>query len=78
MPAGYEWDYCSPHALMNAIKAKNGKLVSVGGTQYEILLMDRNMEYVSVPVLRTVKKLADKGIIISAVKPKFAASLADD
>jgi hypothetical protein len=40
--------------------------------------MDRNMDYVSVPVLRTVKKLADKGIIISAVKPKFAASLADD
>ncbi len=78
MPAGYEWDYCSPHALMNAIKAKDGKLVAVGGSEYKLLLMDRNMDYVSVPVLRTVKKLADKGIIISAVKPKFAASLADD
>lgn len=78
MPAGYEWDYCSPHALMNAISAKNGKLVSVGGSEYRILLMDRNMDYVSVPVLRAVKKLADKGVIISGIKPKNAASLADD
>lgn len=78
MPSGYEWDYCSPHTLMDAITAKNGKLVSKGGTEYKVLLMDRNMDYISVPVLRTVKKLADKGVIISAKKPKFAASLADD
>lgn len=78
VPSGYEWDYCSPHALMNAIKAKDGKLVSAGGTEYKVLLMDRNMDYVSVPVLRTVKKLADKGIVISGVKPEHAASLADD
>lgn len=78
MPKGYEWDYCNPYALINAIQPKNGKLVSKGGTEYEILLMDRNMEYVSVSVLRRIAELADAGVVISAVKPQYAASLADD
>ena len=78
MPKGYEWDYCNPHALINAINPRNGKLVSKGGTEYEMLLMDRNMEYVSVKVLRRIAELADAGVVISAVKPQYAASLADD
>lgn len=78
MPAGYEWDYCSPHALLNAISSKDGMLVSAGGTRYKILLMDRNMEYVSVPVLRKMAALADDGVVICAAVPKYAASLADD
>lgn len=78
MPAGYEWDYCSPHALLNAISSKKGTLISAGGTRYRVLLMDRNMDYVSVPVLRKIAELADDGTIICAALPKYAASLADD
>lgn len=78
VPAGYQWDYCSPHALLNAISADKGNLVSQGGTKYKVLWMDRNMDYVSTPVLRKILSLAESGVMIGGVRPSHPASLSDD
>lgn len=77
IPAGYEWDYCSPNALLDAISVKNGKLISEGGTEYKMLVMDRNVEYMSLEVLRKIARIADEGVVICAAKPRVAASLSD-
>ncbi len=78
IPSGYQWDYCSPHALMNAISVKDGRIVSQGGTSYKVIWMDRNMDYVSIPVLRKILSLAESGAMIGGVRPTHRASLADD
>jgi hypothetical protein len=78
VPAGYQWDYCSPKALMDQFSAKNGKLVSKSGVQYSILYMDRNVDYMSLPVLRQIAALAKAGVWIGGAKPKYPASLTDD
>lgn len=78
VPSGYEWDYCSPDALLNQISAKGGKLVAGSGAEYKVLWMDRNMDYVSVLVLRKIAQLAKAGVYIGGSKAGKPASLADD
>ncbi len=78
IPSGYQWDYLSPNALLEQISCRRGQLTSASGTAYKVIWMDRNMDYVSVPVLRKLAALAKEGAWIGGVKPKFPASLSDD
>lgn len=78
IPAGYQWDYLNPDALLNHISYKKGGLVSTGGTSYKVIWMDRNVEYMSLPVLRKLAALAGDGAWIGGVRPKAPASLTDD
>ena len=78
VPAGYQWDYCSPNALIGQFGAVNGQLVSKSGVSYKVLYMDRNVDYMSLPVLRQIASLAKAGVWIGGAKPKHPASLADD
>ena len=78
IPSGYQWDYLSPNALLKQISCRRGQLTSASGTAYKVIWMDRNMDYVSLPVLRKLAALAKEGAWIGGVKPKFPASLSDD
>nr|AHF25049.1 glycoside hydrolase family 2 [uncultured bacterium Contig1514] len=78
IPVGFQWDYCSPNALLQQISAKDGRLVSRSGVSYQVLFMDRNVDYMSVPVLRQLAALAKAGVWIGGAKPKYPASLSDD
>ena len=78
VPTGYQWDYVSPNILVKDITAKKGVLVAPGGVNYKVLYMDRNVDYMSVPVLRQIASFAKAGVWIGGVKPKYPASLADD
>ena len=78
IPAGYQWDYLNPDGLLNHISYRKGKLVSSGGSEYKVIWMDRNMDYVSVPVLRKLAALAKAGAWIGGVRPSRPASLSDD
>lgn len=78
IPLGYEWDYLNPDALLNHISYQDGKLYSDSGTEYQILWMDRNVDYMSVPVLRKMAELAEEGAIIGGKRPKCAASVSDN
>lgn len=79
IPAGWQWDYCNPTALKEEIAlTKDGTLrAATGGTEYKVLFMDRNMDYMSVEVLRKIAALAKGGAVIAGVRPKHPASLID-
>ena len=80
VPAGYQWDYCNPTALKEEMVAtKDGKLMAKAGkTQYSLLWMDRNVDYMSTDVLRKIASLVKSGVQLGGVRPSHAASLADD
>ncbi|MBQ8070987.1 MAG: hypothetical protein IJ202_09070 [Bacteroidales bacterium] len=78
IPAGYQWDYCGADALLNQISFDGKALTSKSGTQYKVIWMDRNMERVSVDVLRKLSSLVESGAWIGGVRPAAPASLADD
>lgn len=78
VPEGYQWDYVNPTALVNAISYKDGKLTSQSGAEYRVLWVDRNFDYVSLPVLKKFDELSKAGAIISSPRPRHPASLSDD
>ena len=76
--SGYQWDYCSPDALINQISYQNGQLVSKSGTAYQVLFWDRNTDYMTLPVLRQIAKLVREGAWVGGKRPLHPASLSDD
>jgi hypothetical protein len=78
IPAGYQWDYLNPDGLLNHISYNKGQLVSTGGTAYKVLWMDRNVDYMSIPVLKKIAALAQAGAWVGGVRPTHPASLTDD
>lgn len=78
VPEGYQWDYVNPTALINAISYKDGKLTSQSGAEYRVLWVDRNFDYVSLPVLKKFDELSKAGAIIASPRPRHPASLSDD
>ena len=78
IPAGYQWDYLNPDGLLNHISYSKGQLVSTGGTAYKVLWMDRNVDVMSVRVLRKIASLVKAGAWVGGARPTRPASVADD
>lgn len=77
VPAGFEYDFCNPTALLKDITAKDGRLIVPSGNSYKLLWMDRNVEYMSVKVLRAIRSLVEQGVQLGGVRPQHPASAAD-
>jgi hypothetical protein len=78
IPEGYSYDFINPHALINLLEVKNGKLVTPSGMSYRMLYLDGNARQMSLPVLRKIARLARAGAVIGGVKPESTPSLMDD
>ena len=78
VPAGYQWDYCSPGVLLGEVSPdRNGGLTARSGARYQLLWMSQNMEYMSVPVLRRLAELARAGVQIGGRRALHPASATD-
>lgn len=78
IPAGFEFDFVNASALLNAIQAKDGKLVAQSGNMYNVLMLDSTARFMTLPVLKKIKALADAGVKVTGVKPEGSPSLADN
>ncbi|CAN5327416.1 hypothetical protein BH23BAC1_BH23BAC1_43620 [soil metagenome] len=43
IPQGYGYDFINPHALLNLLSVKDGKLVTPSGMSYQLLVLDSNV-----------------------------------
>ncbi|HAO50913.1 MAG TPA: glycoside hydrolase, partial [Runella sp.] len=78
IPAGYEFDYVNSSALLNAIKAQNGKLVAQSGNMYSLLVLDESAKLMTLPVLKKIRDLVKAGVKVAGEKPLKSPSLADN
>lgn len=78
VPAGFEFDFVNSSALLNAINAKNGKLVAKSGNSYNVLMLDESTKLMTLSVLKRIKTLVDAGIKVIGAKPEKSPSLADN
>lgn len=76
--AGYEFDFVNSSALINAIKVEDGKLVSLAGNSYQVLMLDKSTRLMTLPVLKKIKTLVDAGVKLIGEKPEKSPSLSDD
>ncbi len=73
VPAGYNYDFFSPSVLLDLAKADGGLITVPSGMQYRVLMLDPNVMYMSINVLRKLKELSDAGIVICGSKPEVMA-----
>ncbi|MBL7783144.1 MAG: hypothetical protein JNM22_18080 [Saprospiraceae bacterium] len=75
VPVGYNYDFVNADALINVIKAQNGRLVAPSGMTYRLLVLDENARSMSLPVLKKLRDLVKAGVPIAGIKPEKMASL---
>ncbi|MGJ5641454.1 glycosyl hydrolase [Formosa sp. S-31] len=78
IPRGYEFDFCNATALLEAIEGKDGRLIAKSGNTYKVLMLDPNVKYMTLDVLKKLDKLSNAGVKIIGVKPIASPSLSDD
>ena len=75
-PAGYRYDFASPDVLLNQVSPdRKGNLVAKSGVSYKVLWLDKNVDYMSVGILRRLAEFADAGVVICGNKPTRKAGL---
>ncbi|MBQ8061698.1 MAG: discoidin domain-containing protein [Bacteroidales bacterium] len=73
VPDGYNYDFFSPSVLLDLVRAEGGKIAVPAGMRYRILMLDPNVRYMSIGILRKLKELADDGIVICGSRPEVMA-----
>ncbi len=78
VPEGYSYDFINADALVNLLFVKDGQLVTPTGMSYRILALDPNSQYMTLSVLRKIKRMVSEGAIVTGPKPIKTPSLVDD
>ena len=78
VPEGYGFDFVNADALLHMFTVNDGKLVTASGMHYRMLALDPYSEHMSLPVLRSIRKLVENGATVVGAKPVSTPSLADD
>jgi hypothetical protein len=78
IPAGYGFDYINADALIHELQVENGRIVTKSGMEYRMLGLDPYSRHMSLPVLKAIHALVEKGAVVAGSKPLDDASLADN
>lgn len=75
---GYEYDFVNASALKDAISVEDGKLVSQGGTTYNLLVLHESAKEMTLSTLKRLNELVMAGAKVTGTKPEKSPSLADN
>ena len=78
LPAGYEFDFANATVIKNALKIENGRIITMSGQQYRLLVLDSTAKYMTLPVLKKLGELVDAGMKVAGTKPEASPSLSDN
>jgi hypothetical protein len=78
VPAGYGFDYINADGLIHELSVANGRIVTKSGMEYKVLGLDPYSRHMSLPVLRAIHALVEKGAVVAGPMPTDDPSLADD
>lgn len=77
VPDGFNYDYANPRVVTELLKVQDGR-IQAGKMTYSVLYLGKNVGRMSVPVLKAIVKLAQKGAQICGHKPGGPASMSDN
>lgn len=69
VPEGWNYDFVNKTVLLDVLNVDNGHLTTPSGMSYSALLIDDEVFYMSVPVLRRIREIADAGILVAGSEP---------
>lgn len=77
IPEGYNYDFVNADALVNMLSVANGSIITPGGMNYKVLVLDPNSRYMTLNVLRKIRDLVKSGAIVIGEKPVDTPSYSD-
>ena len=78
VPGGYSFDFVNASILQNVLKIKNHNLTTASGMSYKVLVLDEQIRFMSLPVLKRIAQMAKSGVIIIGNQPQACANLNAD
>lgn len=78
LPAGYNYDFMSPEALLKETTAGGGELKTTGGVSYKALWLSPLVVKMTVAELRKIKEIVSAGVYLCGAKPTVCPALKDD
>ena len=78
IPEGFSFDFVNASILQNVVKVKNRALTTASGMAYKVLVLDEQIRFMSLPVLKRIAQMAKSGVIIIGDKPQACANLNAD
>ncbi len=77
-PEGYGFDFVNSDVILHELSVKDGRLVTPGGTSYQILFLGGRSLRMTLPVLRKIGELVEEGAVLVGERPMDSPSLTDD
>ena len=71
---GYDYDVVNEEVILNRMEVSQGKIVLPDGMSYSVLVLPEYAGF-SLPVLKKIKELLQKGAMVSGPKPEFSIGL---
>ena len=78
VPAGYSYDFCSPHALLNCLSVKDGRAVTESGMAYRVIALGKGARTMSLEILKKIHQLVCGGVFLIGEEPERMAGRGDD
>jgi hypothetical protein len=77
VPAGHDFDYVNPAALLHRLSVVDGQLASRDGTRYRVLYLGGSSGRITVATLGRIAQLVRAGATVIGRRPAGSPSLAD-
>ena len=77
-PGGLGFDYVNADALLRLAKVERGRISFPGGAAYRILVLPKDMDRMTLPMIRKLRDLVGAGAIVVGRKPVDSPSLSSD
>jgi len=78
VPASYNYDYINSEILTKLLDYNGKQYTLPSGMNYRMLVLDNNCQRMSLPVLRKIAELANKGAVICGVRPTIEPTMQGD
>jgi len=75
MPRGYNYDYVNADILLNEMHAGDGVLTTASGMSYRVLVIDREVKYMSLAVLRRIAEFVREGVTVVGNPPSLKGGM---
>jgi hypothetical protein len=77
VPVGRGYDFINANALVDQLSVSGGELVSKGGSRYRLLYLGGSSQRMTLPTLRRIAALVEKGATVVGEAPLSSPSLDD-
>ncbi|WBQ19282.1 glycosyl hydrolase [Sphingobium yanoikuyae] len=69
IPAGHDYDYVGPEALLSLLSVRDGKIVTPSGMRYRFLYVPDRVRRFTLPALQKIEALVRAGGLVVAQRP---------